>query len=174
MLLQVRGHRYGPRPARRCTRRLMMTWQYMGAGLVLLASLGGCMVGPNYHAPQVPVPATWSAGHLGGAAGQAAVTTQWWTTFQDALLESLIARAVQANLDLRTAAARVREARAQRGVTAADLWPTLHVSGSYTRQRASEHARTLPSGAASNAAGGGGQSAPLEQNLFQTGFDARW
>ena len=150
-----------------------MTWQHMGAGLLLLASLGGCTVGPNYHAPQVPVPTTWSEGQPAGAEGQAAVTAQWWTTFKDALLESLIARAVQANLDLHTAAARVREARAQRGVTAADLWPTLNVSGSYTRQRASEHARTLPSGAASSAAGGS-SSVPLEQNLFQTGFDARW
>src|SRR5262249_35267064 len=154
------------------TRRLMMTWQPMGAGLLLLASLGGCTVGPNYHAPQVPVPTTWSEGQPAGAEGQPPGTAKGGRTSKEAPLGPLIARAVQANLDLHTAAARVREARAQRGVTAADLWPTLHVSGTYTRQRVSEHARTLPSGAASSAAGGGSPSVPLEQNLFQTGCDA--
>ena len=33
-----------------------MRWQPMGAGLVVLAGLGGCMVGPHYHTPQVPAP----------------------------------------------------------------------------------------------------------------------
>jgi outer membrane protein TolC len=136
----------------------MMTWQHMGAGMLLLVGLVGCTVGPNYRAPQVPVPTTWSEGQPAGAEGQAAVTAPWWTTFKDTLLESLLARAVQANLDLHTAVARVREARAQRGVTAADLWPTLNVSGSYTRQRVSEHALTLPSGAVSSSAGGGSPS----------------
>jgi hypothetical protein len=33
-----------------------MRWQPMGAGLVVLAGLGSCMVGPHYHTPQVPAP----------------------------------------------------------------------------------------------------------------------
>jgi outer membrane protein TolC len=37
-----------------------MTWRHVSAGLVLLAGLSGCAVGPNYHPPRVPVPATWS------------------------------------------------------------------------------------------------------------------
>jgi NodT family efflux transporter outer membrane factor (OMF) lipoprotein len=106
---------------------------------------------------------------------RAAVTAQWWTTFQDPLLESLITRAVQANRDLRTAEARVREARALRGVTASDLGPTINVSGPYARQRVSENALTLPSSTGGNSTSSGGT--PFfkpEQDLFQTGFDARW
>jgi len=120
----------------------------------------------------MPVPDAWSGA---STAARAAVAVQWWTTFQDPLLESLITRAVQANRDLRTAEARVREARALRGVAAADLGPTINVSGSYTRQRFSENALTLPSGTSSNSTPSGGISSfEPEQDLFQTGFDARW
>jgi outer membrane protein TolC len=41
----------------------------------------------------VPVPDAWSEAST-QAAVREAVTAQWWTTFQDPLLESLIARAV--------------------------------------------------------------------------------
>jgi multidrug efflux system outer membrane protein len=140
--------------------------------------LSGCMVGPNYRAPQAPVPAAWSEAQQGAAKAGAAPMTQWWTTFKDPLLDSLIARAVQSNWDLRTAAGRVREARAQRGVAGADLWPTIDASGSYTRQRASENAIPLSLGGASNGTSGGPapflQGLKLDQDLFQTGFDASW
>src|SRR5262245_36628111 len=107
-------HRAGLTPWRRDQRRHMMRWLQLWGGLLLVAVVSGCTVRPHYRPPAVPVPDAWSA-----AATQAegeAVTAQWWTTFQDPLLESLIARAVLANRDLRTAAARVREARALRGL----------------------------------------------------------
>ncbi len=85
----------------------------------------------------------------------------WWTTFDDALLTSLVSRTVQANLTLKQAEARVREARALRRITAADLWPQVQSSGSYTRERASKNG--ISSGLA-------GQSF----NLYQAGFDANW
>ena len=155
-----------------------MRWLWMGVGLVLFAGLSGCMVGPNYRAPQAPVPAAWSEAQPSGAEARAAAMTQWWTTFKDPLLESLIARAVQSNWDLRTAAGRVREARVLRGVAGADLWPTINVSGSYTRQRSSENAIPLSLGGASSGTSGGGtpflRGLKLEQDLFQTGFDASW
>jgi outer membrane protein, multidrug efflux system len=155
-----------------------MRWRQMGAGLLLWVGLSGCMVGPNYRAPQAPVPAAWSEAQSTGAEAPAAAMTQWWTTFKDPLLECLIARAVQSNWDLRTAAGRVREARALRGVAGADLWPTINVSGSYTRQRSSENAVPFSLGGAGSGTPGGLppflQGLKLEQNLFQAGFDASW
>jgi outer membrane protein, multidrug efflux system len=154
-----------------------MTWQHVCTVLLLVVGLSGCMVGPNYRAPQAPVPASWSEAQPAEARAGTAVA-QWWTTFKDPVLESLTARAVQSNWDLRTAEGRVREARAQRGVAGADLWPSINVSGSYTRQRASENAIPLSLGGAGNATSGGPspflQGLKLEQDLFQTGFDASW
>ncbi|HEV8342097.1 MAG TPA: efflux transporter outer membrane subunit [Candidatus Binatia bacterium] len=147
-----------------------MKLQALGAGLLLLA--GGCMVGPNYRQPDVPVPSAWKEAQGGGVDIRSAELTRWWTAFNDSLLNSLVERAVQSNLDLRLAEARIREARASRAVTAAGAWPTVDVSGSYAHIRNSENALPLPSqgGAPSPAVSGG----DLEHHLFKTGFDASW
>jgi NodT family efflux transporter outer membrane factor (OMF) lipoprotein len=69
------------------------------------------------------------------------------------------------------AEARIREARAARAVTASGAWPTGDVSGSYTRNRASENAVGSPSQGAVVAPSGG---ADLDQDFYRTGFDASW
>lgn len=142
----------------------------LGAGLALLVS--GCMVGPNYRQPDVPVPSAWKEAQEGGVDTRSAELTRWWTAFNDSLLNSLVQRAVQSNLDLRLAEARIREARAFRAVTAAGAWPTVDVSGSYAHIRNSENALSLPSqgGVPSPTLSGG----DLEHHLFKTGFDASW
>src|SRR4029077_15071776 len=89
------------------------------------------------------------------------IPTAWWTTFDDQLLLSLIARTVESNLTLQQAEARVREARAARRIAAADLWPQVEASGAYTRERSSKN------GVGAGKAGNG-------FNLFQAGFDANW
>lgn len=109
------------------------------AGLLIAMTAGGCMVGPDYHPPQVKVPSAWNGVPTGDTTTQPAAgpTTRpaqvdtWWNTLDDPILNSLLMRSVESNLDLRVATARVREARAARGVVAADLWPQIGVSGSY-------------------------------------------
>jgi NodT family efflux transporter outer membrane factor (OMF) lipoprotein len=93
--------------------------------------------------------------------------SRWWTEFNDPMLNSVVERAVEANLDLAVAGARIREARAVLGFTGADLWPSLDMSGHYSRIRTSENAFAF----GSTAPQGGGN---LEQDLFRTGFDAAW
>ncbi len=131
----------------------------LGLGLFLT----GCSVGPNYHAPKVSIQSTWSEALEGGTKNQAVQVTEWWRIFGDATLNSLIVRAVRSNYDLRIADARLREARAQREFSAADFWPTVDGSASYSRVRNSEHG-TLPNL----------PNNPLENNLYQAGFDAAW
>lgn len=138
-----------------------MKLRAVSVGLALLA--GGCTVGPNYQRPDLPVPSAWKEIQEGGADTRSAELTSWWTAFNDPLLNSLVEAAVRSNLDLRLAEARIREARASRAVTAAGTWPTIDASGSYTRSRTSENARSLPP-----------QGGNLEQDLFRTGFDASW
>jgi NodT family efflux transporter outer membrane factor (OMF) lipoprotein len=141
------------------------------AMLVLVFLGASCAVGPDYHKPDLPVPVAWTEVQQQGVATHTADLTRWWTKFNDPLLDSLVARSVIANLDLRLAEARIREARAARVVTASGAWPTLDVSGSYTRNRSSENAIGAPAQGAVVAPSG---AANLDQNLYRSGFDANW
>jgi len=135
--------------------------------LTLLVSLAGCTVGPNYNAPKTKVPSSFA----GQASAQTVASDQfakWWITLQDPQLNSLVERAVRGNLDLRLAQARVREARAQRGVVKADLYPTVNVSGSYQRSRSSANVNIPQGGSESQTTTG------VEGDLYQAGFDASW
>ncbi|MBI5945105.1 MAG: efflux transporter outer membrane subunit, partial [Chloroflexi bacterium] len=121
----------------------------------------GCAVGPDYCSPKVSVPTSWSELPQAGKANPESLV-QWWKTFNDPVLDSLIVRAVPSNLDLRIAEVRVREARFQRGAVASDLWPSLNTSASYSRSRRSAGISTIP------------PSAKIKRNLYETGFDASW
>jgi NodT family efflux transporter outer membrane factor (OMF) lipoprotein len=141
------------------------------AGAVFVVALAGCTVGLNYQKPDIPVSTTWNEAQQKGVTTQAAELTRWWTAFDDPSLNALIERGVKANLDLRLAEARIREARAARAITAAGQWPAADVSGSYSRNRSSANAvgsRTQ------GAVGAPRVGAELEQDLFNTGFDASW
>src|SRR5579863_5888899 len=127
------------------------------------ALLSGCKVGPNYHPPKTEMPSQWTSEMVGGETNRNVGDAAWWKTFNDAELNSLIARAAQSNLNLRVAEARVREARASRGVVASSLGPTVNADGSYQRERLSQNGfPEFPPGI------------PLEGNIYQAGFDATW
>jgi NodT family efflux transporter outer membrane factor (OMF) lipoprotein len=151
--------------------------KHLSASFIALL-ICGCTVGPDYHAPESQVPNEWGELGLTGATTQPSVVNAnappvlaWWTTFEDPTLNSLIDQAVRSNLDLRRAQARVREARAQRGVVAADLYPNLNVGAGYTYQRNSFGGfATAGAGAGGGAAGGGGDAF----ELYDAGFDANW
>src|SRR2546423_9310739 len=93
-------------------------------GLALAGfAVAGCSVGPNYKPPRTPMPAAFSdystpttQPTTQPSISKGEVVSAWWTTFNDPVLNRLIADSAAANLDLRAAEARVREARAQRGV----------------------------------------------------------
>ncbi|MGB8654286.1 MAG: efflux transporter outer membrane subunit [Candidatus Acidiferrales bacterium] len=105
------------------------------AGLVFLA---GCSVGPNYKRPDVDVPTAYRGLPEDQAAANAAASLadeKWWDVFQDQELQGLIRTALKNNYDLRIAATRVVEARAQLGITRADQFPTLSGSGNIASVR---------------------------------------
>jgi NodT family efflux transporter outer membrane factor (OMF) lipoprotein len=56
---------------------------------------------------------------------------RWWTNFNDPVLESLVRRSLENNLDLRLAAVRLRQARAARRLAVAGLYPRVDTSASY-------------------------------------------
>ncbi len=104
------------------------------ARLALLA-LAGCTLGPDYRRPPVPTPDAWRT-PAGGEGSLADL--RWWHLFQDPALQGLVAAALDANTDLRLAAARVLEARAQLGLTRSGQVPQVDANGRVTTQRVSE------------------------------------
>jgi len=117
---------------------------------VTILGLSGCMVGPNYQRPEFETAKNWNGADRHTATQPTTtqpshITTQpvqiakWWKTLNDPVLDSLIDRAITANLDLRIATARVREARAQRGVTASILYPHLDANGAYNYSGSSKN-----------------------------------
>lgn len=90
---------------------------------------------------------------------------QWWRQFQDPQLDSLISRALRANLDLKQAEARIREARAALGVAGGFLLPEVDLLARHQRSS---------SGAGSAAGSGTTFSAGGFRDFFQVGLDASW
>lgn len=102
--------------------------------IALLPLLGaaGCMVGPDYEAPDQTdlVPESWLDTDDHSAA---VVIAAWWTLLEDAELSDAIERALDSNLTLAEARERVIAARARRGIENADRLPRLDGSASYGR-----------------------------------------
>ena len=107
--------------------------------LVLPAALlCGCVMGPNYHRPQVPVPAAFRNAPPPGAGASASLAeSKWQTLFSDDTVNQLVSKALANNFDLRIAAERVQEARAQLGITRANQYPFLDAQAGFTGSRSS-------------------------------------
>ncbi len=126
-------------------------------GISFTLLLSACTaVGPNYQPPQQEMPPQWNTTDLYIAPAAGLHDTAWWNLFDDSLLDALVAEATATNYNLQKAEARIREARAQRIITAATS--SLGSAASANTSRRSDHA---------SSAGG-------TQDLFQIGFDARW
>jgi len=105
----------------------------MVVGAVLIFAVAGCLVGPDYAKPDLAMPDQWNAPLENGEQEGTPQVVQWWRSFGDAQLDSLVERALAANFDLRVAESRILEARAAESLTEADLWPAINASAAYKR-----------------------------------------
>lgn len=160
-----------------------------------IALVSGCTMGPDFQRPALQTPAQWTetptpsdTGHA--VAVQEPVAPAWWNSFGDPLLTTLVARAMNSNLDIQAAAARVAESRAQFKQARASALPTLNGNASYTRELQSADGvvgllESSGSSAATSTNGLGGRESgvPTQDvtssglppfNLYQYGFDASW
>jgi NodT family efflux transporter outer membrane factor (OMF) lipoprotein len=135
----------------------------------LLWSVSGCAIGPEYVRPEVAVAATWRDAQADQMTAPPQSLDRWWTLFRDPVLDQLVERAVAGNLDLRIAAARIREARAARGIAAAAALPQVDAAAGYARTRRSESVPPFK-----DSADGKSPFGARDQNLFEAGFDASW
>jgi outer membrane protein, multidrug efflux system len=104
--------------------------------LLLAFGLSGCLVGPNYHRPATSLPPAFP-GAPPTTGNESIADKKWFDLFQDSTLKQLVETALQKNFDVRIAAERVLEARAQYGITHANLLPTLDAQGEFTASRSS-------------------------------------
>ncbi len=130
-----------------------------GASVLLLTGCAGA--GKPARTASVAVPETWS-----GAASTApapapadvdASLVSWWTRLGDATLTSLVERALVSSVDVRKSAARVRQARARRGLAGSELLPSVTLSNTQSRNRTSEETGTGST-----------------RDLYSAGLDATW
>jgi outer membrane protein, multidrug efflux system len=106
------------------------------AAVVLTLGLSACMVGPKYQRPQAPTPPAHRFAEGAGTESSLA-DVPWWDVMKDPVLQKLVREALAGNLDLRTATARVAEARAQYGIAKSYLFPQVGLSAGYTAQQVS-------------------------------------
>ena len=130
------------------TCRLLIQVPFAPCSYLAVASASPCSPaapwGPNYSRPAVAAPTGWKVGATPPRDQCSVLPHEWWTIFNDAELNSLEARAVEANQDLKRAVARVTEARALARVSKAELYPRRHGGGAYSRGRHSENPTSAP------------------------------
>jgi len=102
------------------------------AGIVALA---GCMVGPDYQRPEVPVPAAFR--YEPKAVAQTP-EVEWWKSFGDPILDGYIVEALEHNKNLQVAVANVEQAAGILTTTRSPLFPQVSYQGTGVRQRFSE------------------------------------
>lgn len=131
--------------------------------LIALVGLGsGCTVGPPYTRPPVEVPAAYRGEAMEATRAGSLGEAGWWEVFRDEELQTLIRRALQENYDVRIAAARILQARAQLTITRADQFPTVSAGATVGRER-------LP-----RTTSGGIVRPPAEEDFFQVDALLSW
>lgn len=105
------------------------------AFLLSASLMAGCAVGPDYHRPSAPL----SSRYVGQpsveqrSASAQADLVRWWEAFGDPTLTAFITKALEQNLDLAQASARVTQARAGLGAANAALLPSGNINGQAAR-----------------------------------------
>lgn len=123
--------------------------------------LSGCVkVGPDYLRPESKAPVAWQApmdqGLTTGTSDHQTMA-EWWTLLKDPLLDGFIQQAITGNLTLEQARSRLLQARANRDISSAALFPSLDAGGSATRDRTS-----------------GNRGGGTDITSYSLGFDAGW
>lgn len=149
--------------------------------LVLVAALAGCNAGPDYVAPTVTPPPAFdtapakvddraNAAKPAGRPPPPVDLSQWWSALDDAVLDSLIGRAIEANLDLQIAVDRIQEVREIEASLTGSSLPQVDASAAAARGTGTNSTKgrvAPPLNAATDTSG-------LTEITHVAGFDASW
>jgi outer membrane protein, multidrug efflux system len=126
---------------------------------LLILTLFGCMVGPNYRRPAVETPPLWRFEEI---EAREVANTAWWEQFGDPVLNELIQIALKENKDVKIAAARVEEFVGRYRTTRASLLPQVGAGANAGRSRVTERGPSPIDGTRNPA------------NSFQIFLNANW
>lgn len=132
----------------------------------------GCTVGPKYTLPDVDIPCEWHSPLSDGMQLSSTDFFNWWESFKDPTLNSLIERASSQNLDLFIALSRVLEARSVKQAKKGDVYPHIDFSTNYDHLYYSKNA--LVKGLLEPALPVHSHHVKRNVNFFEVGFDADW
>lgn len=132
--------------------------------------LGGCAVGPDYQAPELPAQAPFRGQQVveqRNTGLPVAELSTWWAGFADKELEALVNQALAQNLDLKQAVARVNQASALTLGARSALLPSgdLNAQASRTHQSLED-----PTGRLASASPGFDRNS----SLYQVGAGVSW
>ncbi len=145
----------------------MRNWPFAFSLSILLSACAA--VGPDYQPPKTDSPKQWGAMPTATAPTKPSARLEtWWQSFNDPVLNQLITDTLAANLDLKQALVKIKDARAQRYAIFAGALP--EVTGKSTVSRRYNNT----SGTSPTAGGGGFGVGNNLINIFQSGFDAAW
>jgi multidrug efflux system outer membrane protein len=114
---------------------------------LLAILLSGCAVGPNYHQPPITSPEQFRGQPSPEAVAPAQALPPeeasladlpWWELLKDEQLKSLIVEALSNGYDVRLAAWRVEEARANAGIARSEFFPAIQADAGWSRGKESE------------------------------------
>ena len=95
---------------------------------------------PEYRQPDTPTKSAWSRASPASAA--ATITRDWWKEFRDPYLDSLVAKAIQGNIDVKILAARIQVARSEIGEAQAGALPTVDAGAGASIEKSSGQSTT--------------------------------
>jgi multidrug efflux system outer membrane protein len=96
--------------------------------------VGACTVGPQYSRPALDVPEAFRD-ETGARGTESLADLSWWDIYRDPTLQELLKAAVERNRDIKIAAARVTEARAQAAIARVAQFPQANANFDAQRGR---------------------------------------
>jgi multidrug efflux system outer membrane protein len=143
------------------TARTSLRAAVVGAVLAGCAA-AGCTIGPDYKRPRVTEVQTFRGQTAAEAASLADLP--WWDLFEDRILKNLIQEALASNYDVKIAAARFQQARAQVGVARSAFYPQIGYNFDVARSRNPLAALGVPTDTTQD----------VTTNFFFWGMSAQW
>lgn len=110
------------------------------SALLLATFLCACSMVPDYAAPHPAMPASFQG--PASTTGDETASATWWTSFKSPELDGLMAQALDNNLDIAAALARIEQSRGALRSTRADYFPQAGISGSAARDHSTAKGST--------------------------------